>query len=88
MGPNILIVVLPQTVDSLSQYFRTSTKPMGSQFYSSHGLPLSLNLTSVNPKVGRNWHFVAARIPLSKSADRGQGAGQTKSESLYLQHGE
>lgn len=91
MGPNILILVLPQTVDSLSQYFRTSTKPVGSialNFIVPMGFCSSLNLISVNPKVGWNWHFVTARIPFSTSAARGQGSGQTESESLYLQHGE
>lgn len=58
------------------------------QSYSSQGFPSSLNLTSVNSKVGWNWQFVTARIPLSKSVALGQGSGQTESESLYLQHGE
>lgn len=54
MGPNILIVVLPKTVDSLSQYFRTS-KTVGSialNFIVPMGFASSLNLSSVNPKVG------------------------------------
>lgn len=49
MGPNILIVVLPKTVDSLSQYFRTS-KTVGSialNFIVPMGFASSLNLSSV-----------------------------------------
>lgn len=50
MSCNILIVVLPET-----GYFRATTKPVGSialNFVVAMGLPSSLDLTPVNPKVG------------------------------------